>query len=119
MLLLSKIIFILALANTFKFMAMKKIFGILFLIIGLVMLVIGGGIIVSNESKDTTIEGQVKEAFSEQYRADRERNLNNGRILLAAGLIFFVGGTSIVVTKSKTHKKKAAYSEWKEIPQKS
>ncbi|WP_333599871.1 SHOCT domain-containing protein [Flavobacterium sp.] len=85
---------------------MRKIFGILFLILGIVMLVVGGAIIVTNEAKDDTVSGQIKEEFSKQYQTERERELNNGRILLVAGLIFFVSGTTIISVKTKGQKKK-------------
>jgi len=54
---------------------MKKVFGIIFLVLGLIL--VGGGIagLVDLNSKNQTFEGRVSDAFNSSYRERKEMDL--------------------------------------------
>ena len=78
---------------------MKKFFGILFLLIGVMLMVIGTALIVSANANPLPAEGQ---STGTMQNSDR----NTGRMLMVGGLILFVSGTTIIASKKKTPQKK-------------
>ena len=84
---------------------MKKIFGILLLIVGLVMIGLGIAAIVDANSWSQSIEGQLGETFSYEYRNDSAEQKMVGAGLAVGGLIVFIIGISMLVTKTKAQRK--------------
>src|SRR6185295_3677416 len=85
---------------------MKKFFGILFLLIGLVM--IGGGIaaLTDANSKHNSVEGQFGEAFSNSYRERTNQQQIAGASASGVGFILFIIGIVMIASKSKKQKMK-------------
>jgi hypothetical protein len=83
---------------------MKKFFGILLLLIGLLMM--GGGIaaLTDANSKHGSLEGQFGETFSNRYRERANEEQMAGASGLGIGLVLFIIG--IIMTASKSKKQK-------------
>jgi len=85
---------------------MKKIFGILFLLIGLAMIGLGIVALTNTASRNESFEGQVEYEFSENYRSNSNEQQITGFGLVGGGLIFFIIGIVMLATKTKAQRKK-------------
>lgn len=82
---------------------MKKVFGILLLLIGLALTNIGIGAAVYNETQRTNEMFKTVEEIS-GYRNNYETEIAIGMAIFVIGLILFIVG--IVLTATKTKKQK-------------
>ena len=90
---------------------MKKFFGVLFLIIGLVLVGLGIGLLVELSSRNDSFEGRVRDRFNEHYRSDNDDQQTGGITLIAGGALFFIIGIIMVASKSNSQRKKDAELE--------
>lgn len=79
---------------------MKKVFGVIFLLVGLFLIVAGVAGMSDVNSRQSTYDGQISENFDENYseRNSQEQEISGAAIIL--GLIFSVIGIIMLVTKS-------------------
>lgn len=80
---------------------MKKFLGVLFLVIGLFAIVSGIVAISSIETENRSLEGQVQSEFVEQYKTNQSQNQAAGGALAFSGLLFYITGIVLLVTKTK------------------
>lgn len=80
---------------------MKKIIGILFLVLGLTMIGLGIASLVELDSRDKSIEGKFSTTFSEDYHQDNDELGMLGLGLNGGGILFFVLGIVLLATKSR------------------
>jgi len=85
---------------------MKKTFGIIFLIIGLIMIVAGIAALTNSSTRNHSYEGQVQNEFSQNYRSNNNQQQAGGGALIVVGLVFFVLGIVMVATKSEKQRLK-------------
>lgn len=85
---------------------MKKAFGIIFLLIGLVMIGMGVVAITDVQSRSSTFDGQIGNTFSENYRNRNDEQQLVGFGLIGVGFILFVTGIIMVATKSNSQRRK-------------
>jgi len=87
---------------------MKKTFGIIFLILGLIMIVAGIAALTNSSTRNNSYEGKVQNEFSENYRSNNSQQQAGGGTLFVVGLVFFVLGIVMVATKTKKQRLKEA-----------
>jgi hypothetical protein len=87
---------------------MKKAFGIIFLLIGLVMIGLGLVALTDAESRSRSFEGRIGNTFSERYRSNTQQQQLAGFGLIGVGFILLVTGIIMVVTKSNSQRRKEA-----------
>jgi hypothetical protein len=90
---------------------MKKFFGILVLFIGLLSLVIGLAVFIDGEARNKRLDKSEHSEFSTKYHKDNDDQLSFGCGAVIVGLVFFVGGLTMVSSKTKNQKKKEAELE--------
>jgi hypothetical protein len=83
---------------------MKKLFGILLLILSMFLVNVGTGILSYNDGRQNSIDGYVRTELSESYRNDQEGAKIGGAILLVIGLSLFVTGIVLTATKTKAQR---------------
>jgi len=84
---------------------MKFFFGILFLLIGLAMIGFGVAALVDANSRSNSFEGQIGNTFSYNYSKNIEEEQMIGAGCLGGGVIFFIIGIVMLVTKTKAQRK--------------
>jgi len=87
---------------------MKKTFGIIFLIIGLIMIVAGIAALTQSSTRNSSFEGQVQNQFSDNYRSNDSQQQAGGGALIVVGLVLFVVGIFMVAAKTKKQRLKEA-----------
>jgi len=85
---------------------MKKVFGIIFLVLGLIL--VGGGIagLVDLNSKNQTFEGRVSDAFNSSYRERNSDQKSASTAALAGGAILFIIGIVMLASKTNSQRNK-------------
>jgi NADH:ubiquinone oxidoreductase subunit 6 (subunit J) len=78
----------------------KKIFGFLFLLIGLLMIGTGIATVTQSATQDNTIEGRIGNTFSQEYREQNQEKRIVGFGLAGGGLLFFIIGIVMIATKT-------------------
>lgn len=79
----------------------KKIFGVLFLLIGLLMIVTGIAALTQSSTQDNSIEGSIGNTFSQEYRERNQEKRIVGFGLAGGGLFLFIIGIVMLATKTK------------------
>lgn len=90
---------------------MKKFFGVLFLIVGLFMLIGGVQFLSSVKTNQQSVEGQIGETVSHEYRSHNDERQIAGMALLGGGILFIIIGIIMVASKSNSQRKKEAEYE--------
>jgi hypothetical protein len=85
---------------------MKKIFGIIFLLIGISLIGIGVETLTKSSTRDKSFEGRFRNEISENYRSDNNERQIAGISLIGGGFLFFIIGIVMLVTKTKIQRKK-------------
>ena len=85
---------------------MKKTFGIIFLLIGLLLIGLGIATISYVETRSSSIEGRLGDAFVESYRRQTEEQQTLGTVMIGGGLIIFILGIVMTASKSRSQRKK-------------
>jgi hypothetical protein len=98
---------------------MKKFFGVLFLIIGILGIGIGIVALTDLATRNRSLEGQFQNEFSENYSEKNNEQQAIGFALIGGGLIFSILGIIMITSKSKKSKEKNAaldYMQTASIP---
>jgi Short C-terminal domain len=90
---------------------MKKFFGILFLIIGLVAVGLGIVALTNYSSKNDSFEGRLRDRFNENYHTQNEDQKTGGIVSISVGALFFIIGLIMAASKSNLQRKKEAELE--------
>ncbi|MCW3085954.1 MAG: hypothetical protein JWP12_3320 [Bacteroidetes bacterium] len=85
---------------------MKKAFGIIFLLAGLVMIILGIAALTNLATKHNTIEDRFGNAINENYYERNQEQQAVGVAFTGCGLIFFIIGIVMVATKSGAQRRK-------------
>lgn len=85
---------------------MKKLFGTLFLLIGLGMIGFGITALVDANSRSNSFEGRLGNSINRVYRERNKEEQLIGAGLIGGGMIFFIVGIVMLVTKTKAQRKK-------------
>src|SRR6266508_667155 len=72
--------------------ALKKFFGILFLVVGLIMVGLGSAALTELSSRNNSFEGRIRDSFNSQYHSENEDQKTIGIVLIAGGSVFFIIG---------------------------
>ena len=84
---------------------MKKILGIIFLLIGLGCVGLGVAALTSASSRNNSYEGQIGNTLSQNYRTETQAEQSAGVGFAVGGIIVFLFGIYMVVSKSKSQVK--------------
>jgi hypothetical protein len=85
---------------------MKKFFGVLFLIIGILGIGIGIVALTDLATRNRSLEGQFQNEFSKNYSEENNEQQAVGFALIGGGLIFSVLGIIMIASKSEKSKEK-------------
>ena len=85
---------------------MKKVFGIIFLVLGLIL--VGGGVagLVDLNSKSETFDGRFRDAFNPSYRERNSDQKSASTAAIASGAILFIIGIIMLATNTNIQHKK-------------
>jgi hypothetical protein len=87
---------------------MKKAFGVIFLLLGLAMIGLGIAALTNLSTRNSSYEGEVRNQFSDSYRSASNGQAVAGLGLVGGGVVFFILGIVMVVSKSKSQRIKDA-----------
>jgi len=85
---------------------MKKAFGIIFLVAGLVMVILGVGLLSNSYTRDGSAEGRLRDTFNERYHEENREEKAVGGFLASGGFVLFIVGIVMVVSKSSAQRRK-------------
>lgn len=80
---------------------LKKAIGVLFILIGFLASGMGIALMANVATNTSSYEGQLRGEFSNSYRRELNEKKTVGTIAIAGGLVFFIVGIVMVVSKSK------------------
>lgn len=84
---------------------MKKFFGILLLLFGLLLVAIGMYGMGNTNGEIKGIESQIQNEFTEQYTSTKEKDLVIGGALATVGLVFNIIGIVLLATKTNKQRR--------------
>ena len=84
---------------------MKKFFGIIFILIGIVLIAGGVFALTDLHFKEKSLEGQVTSEFNDDYNKQNNEEGIAGVIFISMGIIFNISGIILVLSKSRKQKK--------------
>ncbi|MDQ3111365.1 MAG: SHOCT domain-containing protein [Bacteroidota bacterium] len=87
---------------------MKKAFGIVFLVVGVIMIAMGIAALTNVATKNETFGGRLRNEISDSYRSNNNEQKLAGIGLAGIGFVLFVTGIIMVATKSAAQRKKEA-----------
>lgn len=84
---------------------MKKFFGVLLLLIGLLLVAIGMYGMGNTNGEIKGIESQIQNEFTQQYKSNIEKDLVIGGAVSTVGLLFNIIGIVLLATKTNKQRR--------------
>jgi len=81
---------------------MRKIVGVIFLLLGLGSVGLGIAALTNASSRNNSYEGQIGNTLSQNYRSQTQQEQSAGVGFVVGGIIVFIVGIYLVVSKSKS-----------------
>ena len=85
---------------------LKKTFGILLFIVGLLIENIGLGIITYSNGKFNTFDGAIQQELFDSYMREHEQAQIMGGVFIGVGLLVLIIGLVLIGTKTKAQREK-------------
>jgi hypothetical protein len=82
----------------------KKIFGVIFLLVGLILFGAGISIITNVTTRNNSYEGKIGNTINPNYREENNKQQGVGYIMLAGGAILFFLGLGMALAKTNKQK---------------